>query len=254
MKLLIIISFLVFFTNCNQKEKDLSIKSKYYSTLSEIEKDFFKEKLATKNLYDNTPAKKYKIPKDQIDYSTWTSTKYKSGELVKSINSSRIFNYNKNNSITIINKKKYDAIVNIIQINEKNSRCFLGYFLKSGEKFTLEGIPNGRYKIHGALGNDWKEKQINSNSLIGSFSKNIHHFRNNKTLTFNGNVEHTISISEALIGEFNKDYFDENTVIEDENGNTISSKRFVELLNKNKKLKPQKVISNGRIECISITQ
>lgn len=267
--LLIMLSILI---SCNKNNSISDTEAKYYTFLGEKAHDFYAEKKPQKQLKDPTLIYKQMQPLDAIDFSEWDNINYNTGDIItQTKNMSHIYDYTKNNSLTVINTEKWDAVIGLYKNTGShfNGLLYGKFFLKSREQLQINNLTEGNYNLHAALGTQWKEKKeitksytqalkkrknTRSTRIHSEFSKNKHTFQKD-SITFTNNTKRIVTISNSYPKIPYPRPLDNNKVIyENHLGERLSvDEAFLFIKhNKNKNNIMKTIVVDGILECYVI--
>jgi hypothetical protein len=116
------------------------------------------------------------------NYSDWDSTDYQTGSSPGCYNFIPRYNKSINNKLEIIVGYNTDAAVKLI--NTKTNNCIRYVYIRSGDTYNIRNIPEGKYYLKIAYGNDWRQK-IFSGKCVGKFVLNSLYKKGDEILDFN---------------------------------------------------------------------
>lgn len=264
---------LTIFISCQKNNSIADTEKKYYTFLGEKANDFYTEKKPQKHLKDPTLIYKQMQSLDAIDFSDWDNKYYNTGDVITTPgNIARVYDYKKNNSLTVINTEKFDAVVSIYRkTNSSIVRVSYGeYYLKSGEKLSINNITEGNYILHSDLGTHWKEKKevtqsytqalskrknIKSTRIHSQFSENRHTFHKD-SISFSTNTKRTITLSNSMPYRPSPNTINSSKIVyENQLGEALSDHEISRLFGSKKRIKKDKIkalIVDGILECYVI--
>ncbi len=132
---------------------------------------------ATKNSKVNvTPA-----GSKNADPEAWATTNYHTGDIPGCSIFMPRYDFDLNNSLHISVGNQYDAVIKLVnQVTKKSIRYI---YIKKGSSFEIRNIPQGKYFLKTAYGNNWMEKKTGS-GCVGAFADNAVYIESSEILDF----------------------------------------------------------------------
>lgn len=182
-------------------------------------KDMIKDFVGACNDWKVAKEKGYNVPEDRINRCTPQIVIVSNGELIGCSEIKPIYNRNIDNKLLITVGSNASVAVKLI--DKANEKCIRYVFINKNTTYSIRNIPEGKYYLKIAYGNDWSimNKQPN---CTGKFTKNTLFEKGNETLDYNliysGNnyqvpsfsLKLDVKISETNMNNFNTDKISEN--------------------------------------------
>ena len=111
----------------------------------------------------------------------WTITDYNTGDIPGCSAFVPRYDFDLNNSLHISVGNQFDAVIKLV--NQSTQKCIRYIYMKSGSTFEIRNIPQGKYYLKTAYGNNWMEKKTGEN-CFGVFSDNPVYIDNREILDF----------------------------------------------------------------------
>jgi len=122
----------------------------------------------------------YKFTYSQI-IEEWKSESMSNGDVPKCIKHNPKYNFTLNNFLRIKVGGKCDAIIKLINYN--TGECIRIVFVKANNEYEMKYIPEGKYYVKVAFGNDYKVL-IDSFGCQGRFFNNTTFFQGTEILDY----------------------------------------------------------------------
>lgn len=138
----------------------------------------------TKNSYQDTStlnSNAQQLTASQ-SFSDWDAKNYKTGSSPGCYTFSPRYNKSLNNRLEISVGNNTNVVVKLVNIETR--KCIRYVYIRAGDIFTVKNIPEGRYYLKIAYGNDWRQKVING-KCTGKFISNALYEKGDEILDFN---------------------------------------------------------------------
>lgn len=100
-----------------------------------------------------------------------TSTNYKSGDLVICDNENFAYDYNLDNHLKVLVDYSSDVVLKLVQKRPEGDVCIRTVFIESSDFVLIRNIPEGKYYLKIAFGENWQQKTIDG-ECYGVFTEN----------------------------------------------------------------------------------
>jgi|GEM_PF-742964 len=93
-------------------------------------------------------------------YLGWEKKNYRSGITPECENVNPKYDYKIDNYLRVIVGSNTDVVVKLMQVNSPKDVCVRVVYVSSGDVFSLKNIPEGKYYLKLAYGNDYRQKIV----------------------------------------------------------------------------------------------
>ncbi len=111
----------------------------------------------------------------------WRAVRYETGATPPCDKISPVFDNNITNKLEINVGNQIDAVIKLVK--QGTDTCIRMVYIRSGEKFIMTNIPEGKYFLDMVYGREWKEQEFNGN-CHGSFFVNAHAEKGKEVMDF----------------------------------------------------------------------
>ena len=117
-------------------------------------------------------------------YSGWQKNSYQSGSTPDCENVTPKYNYELNNYLRINVGSGTDVVVKLIKTGYDEDECIRIVYVRSGDTYEINNIPEGRYYLKIAYGKDYRKKIVDNICYV-KFMKDAQYEKGIKILDFN---------------------------------------------------------------------
>lgn len=114
----------------------------------------------------------------------WTVTKYETGDIPTCDKVSPQHDYTMENHLKITVNSDADIVLKLMKKQKDSDVCVRTVYIESYDFMVLKHIPQGKYYLKIAYGNDWRQKKIGA-ICQGIFAENAHFEMGKQQLNFN---------------------------------------------------------------------
>lgn len=101
----------------------------------------------------------------------WLPATYQTGDDLNCDSAKPLIDKNLDNHLKISVNSNSDVVVKLMQINKTADISVRTAFIESGDVLVMKNIPEGKYYLKIAYGNDWREKKVGK-KCTGRFIEN----------------------------------------------------------------------------------
>lgn len=117
-------------------------------------------------------------------YAGWEKKEYRSGSTPECENVNPQFDYKIDNVLRVNVGSNTDVVIKLMKIGYKSDECIRIVYVRSGEKYDIKNIPEGRYYLKIAYGKDYRQKIVDNQCYV-KFMKNAQYEKGSDILDFN---------------------------------------------------------------------
>jgi hypothetical protein len=114
-------------------------------------------------------------------YSGWEKKSYQSGTTPECENVTPTYDYEIDNYLRIVVGSGTDVVVKLMNIEDQ---CIRIVYVRSGDTYEIKNIPQGRYYLKIAYGEDFRKKIVDGVCYV-KFMKNAEYEKSQEILDFN---------------------------------------------------------------------
>jgi hypothetical protein len=107
-------------------------------------------------------------------YSGWEKKSYVSGTTPECENVTPQFDYNLNNYLRINVGSNTDVVVKLMKMGNYGDECIRIVYVRSTESYDIKNIPEGKYYVKLAYGQDYRQKIIDNKCHVRFMSNPIY--------------------------------------------------------------------------------
>lgn len=154
----------------------------------------------------------------------WEPKIYETGASTDCENIDPQYDYKLDNFLRVNVGSNTDVVIKLMQIQQNGDKCIRIVYVRSGDTYDIENIPEARYYLKIAYGKDWRQKNIDG-VCYGKFMKSAIYEKGTDILNYyTKNTGSGISIPSF---ELSLDVISTNKY-DSFNANTINEKQFNE--------------------------
>ena len=113
----------------------------------------------------------------------WEKREYVTGVTPECENVTPKYDYNIDNFLRVIVGSSTDVVIKLIQISSLGDQCLRVAYIRSGDSYSIKNIPEGRFYLKIAFGNDYRQKVIDNHCYV-KFMKDAHYEKGTDILDF----------------------------------------------------------------------